>query len=615
MSLSDSRVQLISAPSNIDVTSGLRQALLQNEQRKYAKQVAADQALKDYMPIAKSQTVSSVLTGINKDGGVQSGLETQQATKKFYEDNILKGLNEDYTNQVNNLDAQFKKGEGAYVTKYDANGNPISFDQTPEGQQYLKQKDMLAQKYEADKQALYGPNGQLSEILGNLKADPTTGDVLNRVTNPKDFQARVEQELLAKGVDPVTAKQQAALELQKYQAPALTERQKEQIKLEQQNLKALQELRTTIQTTNSTGNTTGTNGSGSGKGANGTTFERTLKSLEAYNKANGINGESTFSLGDTKVSSNQLAVQAMVSGGVSLPSVLEAMTTLRKGETGRLTKFDSYNAALGEIVKLAKARDAQTGRSPTGVGTKQSTQTTKRGYDAGTLKAIQQSEQRLQALLGGAKRKTVNQNLQDLLGIPLTDPTPKSQPKPTVTTPKGTAKPVKDVKSTGALSEALHTRKGGELARVIKSNDAPKLVEMLSSMGTKDVNRLSKYLDKNPKLLEALTAKLNKGFEPTAKSAEAPVAPKGKQVSVEKKSSVGKSVAKGYKKSAIKAREVINDPNASYYEKARAYTTLVNAGVKGLELKTLKGILGALPNQKDFTKGTKLDGALNGLKK
>jgi len=217
-------IQLLNMPQYQDVTRGLRETLLNNEQRALQKQATYSQSLENFTPVAKRQTISNVLNNINSSrdangqSGVQLGLETQEKINSAYEK-----LNSNYENdmaQLKNLGYDIKKN----TTYYDDDGLPI-VDPKLEGLEKAGADLTLLHE-----QKLRTLNDALTE---QYKKTP---DFLDTVTSPKDAENRLAKALMSKGIDAETARVQARAEMSQYDIPDIDERTKALNKIDQERI-------------------------------------------------------------------------------------------------------------------------------------------------------------------------------------------------------------------------------------------------------------------------------------------------------------------------------------------------------------------------------------------
>jgi len=210
MALGQAFQQTVRAPEYRDVTSGLRETLLQNEARQRQKDQDYSQALQDYKPTAEQQTIAGSLAS------------TKEALTSESEDSInasydALALDTEYSKALNNLDASYTTAKGRWIPTYDEKGNVTNFDATEEGKAYKDRELEFNEKYRNYRSAL-------EPKLQGLNA--TALSTMSAGYDPVKLQSRMQEDLISKGVGLESALKASTVAAQPYQTAPITEVEK-----------------------------------------------------------------------------------------------------------------------------------------------------------------------------------------------------------------------------------------------------------------------------------------------------------------------------------------------------------------------------------------------------
>lgn len=194
--------------------TGIQGALARKRANTRQKQQDYSQTLKDYAPIAEQQTIRNVLGNVNKQDGFQTGLSRQLEANALYNK-----VNDDYASDMKDIEAtrlELNKATPQYTADGVAVSNPALTSLDEAEVKLNLDRDNKIQALNTDMQRMYSKDKGL----------------FDGVSDPKDTEKRLTQALMAKGINADEARKQAKTEIAPYYAPGITDRQKEQNKVD-----------------------------------------------------------------------------------------------------------------------------------------------------------------------------------------------------------------------------------------------------------------------------------------------------------------------------------------------------------------------------------------------
>jgi len=489
-------VRLINAPRIESVTSGLQNAILGAQQNARLREQDKVQAIKSLEPIAEQNTIRNVLANQNQTGGVQQGLESQQQLNQYYVD-----LQNNYDKEKAALKQQgFDIAKG--VTHRDPEGNVIK---DPALEALAKRNQEIDLAYDSKLSKLN------QAAVEGYKNNP---GMLDTVTNPADYEKRLADAFMAKGLSADKARLEAKKEAAPYYAPKLTDRQKLQVKEYQDRRKGILD--------NPAINQSQTVGVGSPKSSGSSKYNiKNSRNADAIGLAKNWASLSPkdkgwFSLGDNAQEVADTVAKALASdpsGLISKRSWEQALSEITKGTDNRFFSLDRRIGSADELLQKAKeielANPYETkGSGGTKGGNYSSVTTRNKGYSKTQLQTMDKINSGIDAILSGGRNKTVAEALgKKMTAIGnkyfLDKETSKKDAKvPTGGTPKAKSM----FSGTDVISTAMRSKSGdGALVKALRTNPE-EFNKAIDGMSDKQLNAIAKTLStkKNIALLEAL---------------------------------------------------------------------------------------------------------------